>query len=103
MTIQHCVLVKFRPEISVDEKATLFAQIALLKGHLPGMLAFSAGTNISPEGLDQGFTDGFVVTFADRVARDTYLLDAEHQRAGAALVAAAEGGLAGLLVFDLAV
>jgi hypothetical protein len=51
--------------------------------------------------MDKGFSDGFIVDFADGFARDVYLDDPEHRRTGADRVKAAEGGLAGILVYDL--
>ncbi len=44
-----------------------------------------------------------MVDFIDAAARDRYLHDEEHQRTGARLVAAASGGLDGILVYDLEV
>ena len=99
--IRHCVFVKFRSSVDADERAAIFAQLADLKTTVDGMLSFAAGPNVSPEGLAQGFAHGFVADFRDAAARDGYLADADHARAGARLVAALEGGLAGLLVFDL--
>ena len=59
------------------------------------------GANSSIERLSQGFDDGFVIDFVDASARDAYLAHPGHQRAGAGLVALLDGGLAGLVVFDL--
>jgi len=100
--IRHIVLVRFRPEVTQAEKAEIHAGLAGLQARLPGFLRMDAGPNASPEGLGQGFADGFVIDFSDAAARDAYLADAEHQALGARLVAAAQDGLAGLLVFDLA-
>ena len=99
--IRHCVFIRFRAEVSVEERAAIFEAIAALKPRIPGFLAVYPGANASPEGLDKGFADGFIVDFADAQARDHYLADEEHAKAGARIVAAAEGGLDGLLVFDL--
>lgn len=99
--ILHCVLLRFRPEIGERDKLGLYAAIAALKDRIPGLLDVQAGANASPEGLGKGFDDGFVVTFADAAARDHYLADPEHAKAGASIVAATEGGLDGVLVFDL--
>ena len=99
--IRHCVFVRFRAEVEAQERAAVFAAIGALEAHIPGLLAVHAGANASPEGLDKGFGEGFIVDFADRQARDRYLADPEHAKAGARLVAAAEGGLDGILVFDL--
>lgn len=37
------------------------------------------GTNVSPEGLDQGYTHCFFVTFADEAGRDAYLPHPAHK------------------------
>jgi Stress responsive A/B Barrel Domain len=41
------------------------------------------------------------VEFESRAALDAYQAHPDHKRAGARLVEAAEGGLDGILVFDL--
>ena len=45
---------------------------------------------------------GFVADFADWPALAAYQQDEEHKAFGAGLVAHAEGGIDGILVFDLA-
>ncbi len=99
--IRHCVFVRFKSDIPGPERAAIFAQIAALKSRIPGLLSVQAGPNVSPEGLDKGFSEGFSVDFADAAARDQYLGDPEHAQAGARIVAAAEGGIEGVLVFDI--
>ena len=99
--IRHCVFVRFRPEVSRNERDAILAEIAALK-RLSGILAVHLGANVSPEaGMDKGFTEGFIVDFKDAASRDAYLVDPAHQAAGAKLVAAADGGVAGILVYDL--
>ncbi|UNK38632.1 Dabb family protein [Shinella sp. H4-D48] len=100
--IRHCVFIRFKPTISTAYKTELFNEIDTLRDRLPGMLAVHIGTNVSPEeGMDKGFSDGFIVDFADSFSRDAYLEDTEHKATGGRLVAAAEGGVAGILVYDL--
>lgn len=100
--IRHCVFIRFKPTISAAYKAELFDEIDALKTRLPGMVGVHLGVNVSPEtGMDKGYSDGFIVDFADGFARDAYLEDPEHRETGARLVAAAEGGVDGILVFDL--
>ncbi|HEY9009425.1 MAG TPA: Dabb family protein [Devosia sp.] len=103
MAVRHIVLCKFHAGVSDVQRDAIFAELAALRGHLPGILAMSSGANVSPEGLGQGFAHGFTIDFADAAARDTYLADAAHGRAGAKLVAALEGGADGLIVFDIEV
>lgn len=100
MIVRHCVLVRFAPGTPPAEIAAVLAELGELKEKIPGILAFTAGGNVSPEGLARGYTHAFVVDFADRAARDRYLADPAHAAAGARLVRAAEGGLDGLLVLD---
>jgi hypothetical protein len=98
--IRHIVLVRFRPEIGAGRIAEIFTSLEALKAVVPGILVISAGSNVSPEGMAQGHTHGFTVDFEDVAARDRYLADPDHARVGAALVEAAVGGAAGLLVLD---
>ena len=102
MTIRHCVFLKFRADVDIGERRAIFDQLAALRGHLK-IDAMSFGRNVSPEGLHQGFVDGFTMDFADAPARDAYLVDPAHKAAGARLVGALEGGATGLLVFDMEV
>ncbi|MDE2445926.1 MAG: Dabb family protein, partial [Alphaproteobacteria bacterium] len=43
---------------------------------------------------------GFTVDFVDAAARDTYLPHPAHQKLGAMIVAAAQGGVDGITVVD---
>lgn len=98
--IRHIVLVKFKAELdSASIEAALNAVVAL-KDKIEGIIAVSVGDNNSPENLEKGFRHGFVVDFVDSAARDAYLPHPEHAKVGKALVEAAEGGLAWILVFD---
>lgn len=99
--IRHIVLLKARPEVSEAQVAAIFADLHALK--LPGILAIHSGRSESPEKIERGYLHGFTVDFADWRALATYLDHPDHKRVGAALVAAAQGGLDGILVFDLPV
>ena len=100
--IRHCVFIRFRADVPASDKRQIYSEISGLKGRLPGLLAVHVGDNVSPEtGMDKGFAEGFIVDFADAEARDVYLADEEHRSTGAKIVAAAEGGLAGIFVYDL--
>lgn len=100
--IRHVVLVRFREGVAPGEMSAIFADLADLRRHLPGMRSFSHGRDVSPEGLSRGYTHAFTVDFDDAAARDAYLALPEHEAAGARLVRSAEGGLAGLTVLDFA-
>lgn len=99
--IRHCVWVKFRPGVGMEERASIYADLKALEGKIDGLERSTFGANVSPEGLGQGFADGFTMDFVDARARDAYLVHPDHQAAGGRLVAAAVDGLAGILVFDI--
>ena len=101
MAVRHIVLCRFKASVGDAERQSIFDQLAALRSHLTGITGMTLGTNVSPEGLGQGFAHGFTIDFADAAARDAYLADDAHGRAGARLVGALEGGLAGLIVFDI--
>jgi len=101
LAIRHIVLCKFKPSITADERLAIFADLATLRGHLSGITDMTFGSSVSPEGLEQGFAHAFVIDFVDAQARDAYLADGKHQQAGKRLVAALEGGFAGLVVCDI--
>ncbi|OHV75948.1 Dabb family protein [Rhizobium sp. LCM 4573] len=101
--ILHCVFLRFKASMQAADKQALYDAVAALKQVVPGMVDVKYGPNISPEGLNGGFVDGFVVTFESPEARDAYLEHPEHMAVGERIVSATDGGLAGLLVFDLAV
>ncbi len=101
--IRHIVLVRFRPAVGEAEIASLFADLQAIKAVLPGVLSITAGRSESPEQMERGYMHGFVVDFVDWAALAAYQEHPDHRRVGAALVAGAVGGLAGILVFDLAV
>lgn len=102
--IRHIVLVRFRGDVSRDEKNSIYRELNGLREHLDGILDFQSGPNVSPETeLVRGFNDGFWVDFRDAAARYAYLVDDKHKAAGGRLVGLAEGGLEGIAVADFAV
>ncbi len=98
--IRHIVFIKFPADAHSGAIAALFKALDDLQTAVSGMLNFKGGPNVSPEGLARGFTHAFVADFLDAAARDAYLVHPAHRAAGARLVEAAVGGLAGLIVVD---
>jgi len=99
--IRHIVLLKARPGVTDAAIGAIFADLAAIKDKLPGVLAIHSGRSMSPEKIERGYMHGFTVDFTDWAALAAYQDHPDHRRVGAALVAAAEGGLDGILVFDL--
>jgi Stress responsive A/B Barrel Domain len=101
--IRHIVLVRFHPTVPQDRIAALFTELHRIEGKVPGLLAITSGKSESPEQLERGYMHGFVIDFADWAALQSYQDHPDHKRLGAGLVAAADGGIDGILVFDLPV
>ncbi|MDX8490656.1 Dabb family protein [Mesorhizobium sp. VK22B] len=99
--IRHCVFVRFRDDVPAGERAAIHADLEALHSLIDGMSQVHFSANVSPEPFARGFTHGFTIDFRDVATRDAYLVHEAHQRAGARLVAALEGGTDGLMVFDL--
>jgi len=78
--VHHMALLRFKPTATEEKVQALWTALAVLKQKLPGILYFAAGPYASPEGLNQGFTHGFLMTFVDAAARDSYLVHPEHER-----------------------
>ncbi len=101
--IRHIVLIRFRADVPEATITAIFADLHAIKAKLPGVLAITAGRSESPEQIERGYMHGFVADFADWAALAAYQDHPDHKRLGAALVAAADGGIDGILVFDLPV
>lgn len=99
--ISHCVFIRYRASTDAAARERIHAALKALQPRIPGLEAIHIAPNSSPEGLDKGFSEGFIVAFRDAAARDRYLADEEHAKVGATIVAAAEGGVDGILVYDL--
>lgn len=78
--VKHIGLIKFKAGTTEDQINGLFENLLDLSESVEGLEDYVSGPNSSPEGLDNGFTHAFVMTFADAAARDAYLPHPEHQR-----------------------
>ena len=101
--IHHIVLIRFQPSVSEAKIADLFSELHQIMGKVPGLLAITSGKSESPEQIERGYMHGFIVDFTDWTALQAYQDHPDHTRLGAGLVAAAQGGIDGILVFDLPV
>ena len=94
--IRHLVLLRFSDATTDAKRAELAADFAALGSKIAEVRALEWGVNVSPEGLDKGFTHGFVVSFANAADRDAYLPHPAHQ----AFVERLKPWLADVLVLD---
>src|SRR5688572_2527715 len=77
--LRHVVLFKFKPEATKEQIDEIVAGFQVLPKKIEGITAFEWGTNNSPEGLADGFTHCFVVTFDNAKSRDAYLPHQAHK------------------------
>ena len=80
-SVKHLALVKFKAGTASSKITECFEAIGQLRQSIPGISDYSWGANNSPEGLTQGFTHAFVMTFQDAAARDAYLPHPDHELA----------------------
>ena len=96
-TISHVVLVSWRSGRQADAERSVRPAVRGFVDTVPDVLSVVEGHSSSPEGLEDGFDYGFIVTFATADARDTYLTHPHHLPVAEAIGAAA----AKIVVFDL--
>jgi hypothetical protein len=99
MAVLHVVLLQPRAGTTEDQVAELWRAMDGLRSAIPGIAEIACGPNTSPEGLEQGYTLGFVVRFVDAAARDTYLPHPAHLAVVPLVQAVADR----VLVYDLEV
>jgi hypothetical protein len=78
--IKHIALFKFKDGTPSEEVDRVFNEIMDASENIPGVEDYVSGPNNSPEGLNDGFSHGFVMTFTDPPARDAFLANPEHER-----------------------
>lgn len=101
--VKHLALLRFKPGTPPATIDQIYRSLANLCQTVPGLLDFCGGPYSSPEGLNQGFTHGFVMTFADEKSRDAYLPHPDHVAVAELAIPHLEGGLAGVAAFDFLV
>lgn len=93
---RHFGVFKFKPEITDDQIEECFATMQAMVGQIDGLLSMEYGPYKSAEGLNDGFTHGFIMTFDSPESRDAYLPHPIHLEA----VDLVQPRLERLVVFD---
>jgi hypothetical protein len=76
--LRHFVALKFKPDTTKQQVKSLEQDFQSLKAKIPQVSSIEWGKNISPENLNKGFDDAFLVTFQTAKDRDAYLVNPEH-------------------------
>ncbi|GGF80407.1 Dabb family protein [Alteromonas lipolytica] len=99
--VRHIVVFKYKTGSTEQQIQQVTNAFRALKDKIPGILSFEYGVNNSPEGLDQGFSHIYQLTFVDAAARDSYLPHPKHTEFGELL--AELGILESVFVVDYAI
>ena len=75
---RHVVFFKFKDSATPAEVQGIENAFTELVKKVSTVTAFEWGTNVSPEGLNDGFTHCFLVTFKDKAGLEIYLPHPEH-------------------------
>ena len=94
--LRHVVLFQWKEGTPPETTRVIEEGFRALPKGIAEIADFEWGTDVSPEGLSQGFTHCFLVTFRDAKARDAYLPHPAHQ----AFVALLKPHLEKALVLD---
>jgi len=75
--VRHLGFFQFKPEVTQDQLDAAFKEFLAMVS-IPGLQKIEYGEHNSDEGLDDGFTHAFCMTFDSAEARDAYLPHPEH-------------------------
>ncbi|MDN2579315.1 Dabb family protein [Aquibium sp. ELW1220] len=101
--IRHIVLTRFKPDMTENEIADIYAGLSALTDSLQGARGFTGGRSASPERIERGYMHGFVIDFDGWAELKAYADHPKHRALGARIVENAIGGIDGVLVLDLEV
>jgi len=77
--LRHVVLFKFKDSATAEQVKAVEDAFRALPSKIKEIKDFEWGTNNSPEGLNQGLTHCFFVSFASEADREVYLPHPEHK------------------------
>ena len=80
--LRHAVFFKFKDTSTDEQVQEVVDAFRSLPSKIDAIIDFEWGTNNSPEGLDDGFTHCFLLTFKDVDGRSVYLPHDEHKAFG---------------------
>jgi hypothetical protein len=83
--LRHVVLFGFKETSSPEDVQKVIDAFKALPSQISEIKDFEWGTNSSPEGLNQGLTHAFTLTFHSDADRDAYLPHPAHKEFGAIL------------------
>ena len=83
--LRHVVMFGFKPEVSAQQIKEVEEAFCALPSQIDLIKGYEWGTDCSPEGLQQGLTHCFFLTFHSDADRDAYLINPAHTAFGKVL------------------
>lgn len=80
--LRHVVLFGFKETSTPEDVQAVIDAFIALPSQISEIKSFEWGTNSSPEGLNQGLTHAFTLTFHSDADRDAYLPHPAHEAFG---------------------
>lgn len=77
--VRHYGVFKFKEYVQDEEIEECFRRMKGMVGRIDGLTDMEYGPYNSGEGMNQGFTHGFLMTFSSVEARDEYLPHPIHE------------------------
>ena len=93
---KHIGIFQFKEEISEEQIKESFDALMSMVGRIPGLLKMEHGAYDSSEGLNDGYTHGFIMPFNSPESREAYLPHPIHEEVKDLLVPQLER----VVVFD---
>jgi hypothetical protein len=81
----HVVSFKFKESATPEQIKAVDTAFRDLKNKITEIKTLDAGTNVSPEKLNKGFTHAWVLSFTSDKDRDAYLVHPAHKAFGSSL------------------
>lgn len=97
--VRHFGVFQWKEEVTQEAIDECWNKFDTMIDHIPGIVSIEHGPYESDEGLNDGFTDGFIMTFQSAAHRDEYLPHPYHEVVKALIVPKLER----VIVFDFAV
>ncbi len=76
---RHYGMFQFKDGVSEEQIENSFNTMMAMVGKIPGLLNMEHGPYDSSEGLNDGFTHGFIMTFDSPESREAYLPHPIHE------------------------
>ncbi len=76
---RHIGMFEFKEGTTQNQIDECFTALTGMIGKIPGLLGMEHGPYDSSEGLNDGFTHGFIMTFESPEAREEYLPHPVHE------------------------